>query len=242
MVFLLQLTVERRVSRRQKAVDLFLVLPPQIFEGDISVPLDRLPSEVRQCMLDGDQGTNDKASKSRWLEMPFAQERPSPVLMNIQPPRAKPFIGTPLHLMILFRSLSQTQRFKVYARHSDPVYSALTSTRPNKIVPSIDIDLDGAYGGEGGKFDDWQQYNRHYFQSGQSNKDLFITPTKSQPVHERTSAPLEGELPPPYSTTSPLKRSRGKQVNLFLRVHAVEQPRSLRRTTRHQDPEAARLC
>ena len=218
MVLLLHLNIVRRVACRPKAFEFFLVLLPdscRVAETP-STEQSRLAPDVLKRILDayGLQKAEEESRAYRWLHIPFAQDQPSNVLMNIQPKNAKAFKGTPLHLLMLFRSLSRSQKFDVYARYSDYAKRSLANLceRLKSGVSIIEIDLKTAYAGEGGQFNNWEQYNPQEFKpsvpdeerptvSSGSGKPVSLQATPTGPPVGDACNITQTSTPPPYCET-----------------------------------------
>ncbi|KAG9668397.1 hypothetical protein KCU73_g539, partial [Aureobasidium melanogenum] len=117
--------------------------------------------------------------------------------MNIQPKNAKAFKGTPLHLLMLD-----------YAKRS----LANLCERLKSGVSIIEIDLKTAYAGEGGQFNNWEQYNPQEFKpsvpdeerptvSSGSGKPVSLQATPTGPPVGDACNITQTSTPPPYCET-----------------------------------------
>lgn len=231
VVILLQMTISIKVSSRKKSFDLFFILPSAKLcvnhdDGVFpAVSISDVSPEVYECL----EHTRLKSSeKKRLIHLPFLLDSPGQVLMNVRPEKAKPVTGTPLHLMLLLKSLSQMLAFEVYIGYSTYATESLRrlQSRLASGAGSPEVDLEKSYARAGGDFDNWTQYNPEHL-----SRDFpsHITASRKRPRTSSSSAKsttrqrkcqqvaedLDAVPPPPYvqaDKMSPAANSRASQA------------------------------
>lgn len=200
VIVLLQMTISVKVSSRKKSFDLFMILPSDHLslqdDDDFSpVQHDQMSSHLQHCLQRPSLASSERR---RLLRLGCSVESPSRVLMNAYPNGAKPITGTPLHLLLLLKSLSEMSAFDLYIGFNTYAVTSLRSLRQwlHDGVYTPEFDLSRAYVGAGGTFDDWDQYNREQFSTS-----CTASPSRKRPR-------LESAMPP-----SPLRRSIDHEVN-----------------------------
>jgi hypothetical protein len=185
---MLHLRISVRISKRRKTLDHFL-LPSSgssATESCSIVNLEDAPENVRQCL----EEAYGKSSTKKCLCVPFHQPKQGRVLMPVVPEGAPCLGGTALHLLTLFRSLSQAQNFEIFVGHSSHAQHALMKIESDLSACGVEIDLLRAYG-HGGVFDDWRQIR---------DEQIVDCPGAQEEVAQESVAQGQStRSPPPYS-------------------------------------------
>ncbi|KAF1355599.1 hypothetical protein BDV97DRAFT_345782 [Delphinella strobiligena] len=208
MIIMLQMTFHIKVSsgNRKKAFDMFCILPSANLvmanEQDESanflpLSLDKLSSTVYECL-------KHPNPSRRLLHVRFCAQYASRVLMHHRPYIAKHVTGTPLHLMLLLKSLSRSLSFDAYLSYSTYAAECLktVATRLECGVTTPAIDLDRVYAGVGGCLDYWEQFNPEHF-TPKSPRTRFAY---LQYEHAQQSPPLYSD--PTHGIAATRKRQR----------------------------------
>lgn len=231
VIILLQMTISIKVSSRKKSFDLFFILPsnkPFVNHDDgvfPAVSINDVSPEVYECL---EHTRLESSEKKRLIHLPFLLDSPGQVLMNARPENAKPVTGTPLHLMLLLKSLSQVLAFEVYIGYSTYATESLRrlQTRLASGAGSPEVDLKKSYACAGGGFDNWVQYNPEHL-SHKTLSHATIGRKRPRTTSSATKSPLrlrkcqqgaedlDAVPPPPYvqsDKVSPPANSRAFQA------------------------------
>ncbi|KAF1357044.1 hypothetical protein BDV97DRAFT_394904 [Delphinella strobiligena] len=214
VVTLLQMTISIKVSSRKKSFDLFFILPTNklcVNHDDGNFPavlINDVSPEVYECL---EHTRLESSEKKRLVHLPFLLDSPGQVLMNSRPENAKPVTGTPLHLMLLLKSLSQVLAFEVYMGYSTFATESLRRLRTRLAggARSPEVDLEKSYACAGGAFDNWAQYNLEHLSHDTSRHTTISrkrprtssssakSPLRQREYQQRTED-LVAVPPPPY--------------------------------------------
>lgn len=231
VVILLQMTISIKVSSRKKSFDLFFILPSDklcVNHDDGAFPAV-LISDVSPEVYERLEHTRlESSEKKRLIHLPFLLDSPGLVLMNVRPEKARPVTGTPLHLMLLLKSLSRMLAFEVYIGYSTYATESLRrlQSRLASGAGSLEVDLERSYACAGGDFDNWARYNpehlSHDFPShitvSRKRPRTSSSPAKSPPRQskcQQVAEDLDAVPPPPYvqaDKISPAANSRASQA------------------------------
>jgi len=222
---MLQLRISIRVSKRRKILDYYL-LPPsgtRVTASTSIVHLRDASENIRQCL----EEAYGKFSTQKCLRIPFFQPEPGRVLMPIAPDSAPCLGGTALHLMTLFRSLSQASSFEIFVGHSSYADHALANIE-GVLADSTNIDLLSSYRGNGGVFDDWRRIGTEqlghagiqdeYKRAENNPANLDTVSVEScipgeQPMHAQPTCSPPRYSPPPKTANLPATPKKIHAVN-----------------------------
>ncbi|KAI5205711.1 hypothetical protein E4T39_02792 [Aureobasidium subglaciale] len=230
-IILLQITLSFKISVRPIPFDFYIFVDPHSFQIKKDTLTALSPELINLPEL--------HAAKSEygWLSgMVQQQKHTQPagrVLMKYQSPDDKPWSGTSLHMISLIYSLSTAPEFKIYLGNERNVrgfVNRLNNELPRIIAP-VHVDLEKAYGGRGGVWDDWSSYSDEII--GAQRADRLRVPASS---NSYTSLMSYEDFPPHYSKTSTQPNSQSRviapQSSLKRPIDSQESESSLKKIVR----------
>ncbi|KEQ95965.1 hypothetical protein AUEXF2481DRAFT_39042 [Aureobasidium subglaciale EXF-2481] len=205
-IVLLRITLRFKISVRSIPFDFYIFVDPHSFQISKD-PLAALSPELIDL-----PELHAAKSEHGWLSAIVQQQKHTQpaglVLMKHQPPGNKPWSGTSLHLLSLVYSLSTAPEFKIYLGNESNVrrfVNRLNNELPRIIVPAH-IDLQKAYRGRGGIWDDWNSYSDEII--GVQRADRLRFPDLPPDYSKTSTQPSQSRDFPPWSS---LKRAADTQ-------------------------------